>query len=476
MHRTTLTLAAALLIQSAAAHGQELSGLAAAMAIEKAVVAAIARSERSVVAIAMFKAPSADDPFNNFRDGDTPELDAVPDAFATGVVIDRKGLILTTKHSLKSAEDFPQQYIRVAGKPLWIPVERVIGSDPFSDLAVLKVSETHLDTLKLQPIQMGDASKLKKGQIVITLGNPYAIARDGEVSASWGIVSNLRRRAPPKPSNSPQEARPTMHHFGTLIQTDAKLNLGTSGGPLLNVRGEMVGLTTSMAALVGFEKSAGYAIAVDDVFHRVLDTLKQGREVEYGFLGIGPGDLSQFERRKGQQGVRVMRVLPGTPASGLQQVHDVITHIGDKPLLTTADLMLTVGQHAPDSRILLKVLRFDRPLSVPVTLTKNRISGDRVVTAPKPAWRGLRVEYPSALRSLTFIEPIPSGCVIITGVEPESPADRAGLTPDKRIHSVENTAVSTPSEFAKAVADHKGPVRIVLTDDRLGLSTVIVQP
>jgi serine protease Do len=476
MHRLiTAAIAATFLIQSALVPAQEPSGLAAAIAIEKSVVAAIARGERSVVAIAMFKAPTGDDPFNNFRAGETPTLDAVPDAFATGVVIDKKGLILTTKHALKSTNDFPQQYIRVAGKPLWIPVS-VVGSDPFSDLAVLKVSDAHVGTLNLQPIQMGDASKLKKGQIVITLGNPYAIARDGEVSASWGIVSNLRRRAPPKPSSVPNEARPTMHHFGTLIQTDAKLNLGTSGGPLLNLHGQMIGLTTSMAALVGFEKSAGYAIAVDDTFRRVLKAVREGREVEYGFLGIAPGDLSQFERRQGQTGVRVERVVPGTPASNLLQIHDVVTHIGNHPLLTTADLMLTIGKLPPDSQVLLKVLRHDRPLHIPVMLTKNRIVGERVITTPKPAWRGLRVEYPSALRSLAFPEPIPSGCVIITDVQPESAAEHAELTPGKRISFVENTAVSTPPEFAKAVARLRGPVRLTLTDAQLGLSTVVVQP
>ena len=79
-----------------------------------------------------------------------------------------------------------------------------------------------------------------------------------------------------------------MHHYGTLIQTDAKLNLGTSGGPLLNLNGEMVGLSVALAATAGYEAAGGYAIPVDATFRRAVETLKQGREVEYGFLGIQP--------------------------------------------------------------------------------------------------------------------------------------------------------------------------------------------
>src|SRR4030095_2005596 len=114
-----------------------------------------------------------------------------------------------------------------------------------------------------------------------------AIARDGQPSASWGIVSNLARKNGPTPVPNPRSptgsmsSKQTLSQFGTLIQTDAKLNLGTSGGALLNLKGEMVGLTTSMAAISGYEQAAGYAIAVDDVFRQALKALEEGREVEY---------------------------------------------------------------------------------------------------------------------------------------------------------------------------------------------------
>ena len=132
------------------------------------------------------------------------------------------------------------------------------AADPRSDLAVLEIEADNLT-----PITFGDASKLAKGQLILTLGNPYAIARDGSPSAGWGIVSNLSRKIGPQYDEDSRTSKPTLHHFGTLIQTDAKLNLGTSGGALLNLKGEMVGLITSQAQLAGYEQAAVIGIVTE---------------------------------------------------------------------------------------------------------------------------------------------------------------------------------------------------------------------
>ncbi len=102
--------------------------------------------------------------------------------------------------------------------------------------------------------------------------------------------------------NTSLSTKESLHQFGTLIHTDAKLNLGTSGGALINLRGEMVGLTTSLAAISGFEQAAGYAIAVDDMFLRVLESLKAGKLPEFGFLGIQPEDLRSIDIERGFHG------------------------------------------------------------------------------------------------------------------------------------------------------------------------------
>ena len=142
-----------------------------------------------------------------------------------------------------------------------------------------------------------------------------------------------------------------MHHFGTLIQTDAKLNMGTSGGPLLNLKGEMVGLCVALAAAAGYETSAGYAIPVDATFRRVLNTLKEGREVEYGFLGIRPANLQPGEVLAGLHGMRVEWVVPGTPAArfGLKP-DDIITNVDRTPLYDADGLVLEVGKLPVEAR------------------------------------------------------------------------------------------------------------------------------
>ena len=285
----------AVLFSRAFVCGQEVSGLDAAVTMEKVLVTAIARAEKSVVAIArvrkeqpgeVIRLEPRPDPFGrrpaSIGGPEPTDPDFIPNEFATGVVVDRRGLILTVYHALGEQSDY---YVTTAARKVYRAT--IKAADPRSDLAVLAI-----DATDLAPIPWGDASTLKKGRVVIALGNPYAIARDGQVSAAWGIVANLARKAPPTPGDYETAGKTTLHHFGTLIQTDAKLNLGTSGGPLLDLDGRMVGLVTAAPAAAGFEPSAGYAIPVDATFRRVVETLKQGREVEYGFLGIQPANLA----------------------------------------------------------------------------------------------------------------------------------------------------------------------------------------
>ena len=114
--------------------------------------------------------------------------------------------------------------------------------------------------------------------------------------------------------------RSTLDQYGTLIQTDARLDLGTSGGALVNLQGEMIGLTTSLAAMAGYEQPAGFAIPVDDAFRKTVETLEQGRLPAFGFLGVQPDHLPLADRQAGRFGARVLRVVPGTPGekAGLQ--------------------------------------------------------------------------------------------------------------------------------------------------------------
>ncbi len=441
-------------------------------AVERSMMAAIERAERSVVAVARVRVSQPGETFPlEFRpdpfgrrlapapDPQPTDPDFIPTAYATGVVVDPRGLILTAHHVLGEDSEY---YVTTHERKVYRA--RVNGADPRSDLAVLAI-----DADGLVPIRFGDGTRLRRGQLVIALGNPYAIARDGQVSASWGIVSNLARKAPPSPSEFDTSGRTTLHHFGTLIQTDARLTLGTSGGPLLNREGEMVGLCVALAAAAGYERAAGYAIPVDATFHRVLVTLKEGREVEYGFLGVRPTNLAPREVHAGLQGTRLSEVVPGTPADhfGLRE-GDVLTAVNDTPIHDADGLYLEVGKLPVEAEVQLAILRNGRRRRVDVVLSKYPVRGRRVVTTPAPAWRGLRVDYPTAWLDAARHQRRPPAFdegVIVTDVEEHSSAWEAGLRPGALLSHVEKTMVRTPRQFHEAVAGRPGPVALRLPDD-----------
>ncbi|MBN2475173.1 MAG: trypsin-like peptidase domain-containing protein [Pirellulales bacterium] len=482
IHRLLLlsTFCLALGLPVAGSDAQETSGLDAAAAVERALVDVIGRAEKSVVAIYRIRKELPEetfglelrpDPFGRRATAaPAPQLtdpDFVPTEYGTGVVIDPRGLILTAYHVLGEQSEY-----YVCGHDRKFYRAWIKGADPRSDLAVLAVQ-----AIDLTPIAFGDAAGLKKGQIVIALGNPYAIARDGQVSASWGIVSNLGRKAPSVPSEFDSTGKSTLHHFGTLIQTDAKLNLGTSGGPLLNLRGEMVGLTVALAATAGYESAAGYAIPVDATFRRIITDLKDGREVEYGFLGIQPANLTAEEMAAGRQGVRVDWIVPGTPAEqeGLRP-DDIVTAVDDRLIYEADSLVLEVGKLPVESVARLNVIRDGRPRTVQVTLAKYPVRGRKIVTTRPAPWRGMRVDYPTAVvdeeaRARGAMAFSDNG-VIVIDVEEGTPAWDAGLRPGMRISHVGRTAVRTPGQFRAALAGREGPIQFRLADDETPLRTV----
>jgi serine protease Do len=453
------------------------SGGDAVAAIQQAVVDAIARAEKSVVAIARVRrerpGETVDleprpDPFGGRRVMAVPsprptDPEFIPSEYAAGVVIDRTGLILTAYHVLGEESDY---YVTAPNRVVYRA--RVVAADPRSDLAVLSPEEGALPrtgTIDFVPIPLGDASILKKGQLVVALGNPYAIARDGQASASWGIVANLARKAPPAPDEEDPLGKSTIHHFGTLIQTDAKLNLGTSGGPLVNLKGEMIGLATAIPVVAGYQETAGYAIPVDATFRRALEALKQGREVEYGFLGIQLGGVAGERASRGAEGTRVERVMPGLPAArhGLKS-GDLIVAVNGAPVRDSDELVRQLSKLPLEAAVKLAVHRGEQKLDLEVPLTKYRVRGKRIVTTAAPAWRGMRVDYATAVQDAYSFSAAagvsPGEAIAVTEVEKGTPAWDAGLRPGMLVSHVERTPVQTPKDFRDAVSKKTGPVEL----------------
>ena len=468
---------------------QSLDGVAVLSAIEQLTTTAIAKAERSVVAIA--RVPRGQAPAARVSDLRIPESggfealpdspDFVPSHFGSGVVISADGFIVTCAHVL----DDPRQNeyfvwldkrvyaARVVSKPA-----QVYAADPFTDLAVIKI-----EAEGLTPITFAKTQELKKGQFVIALGNPYAIARDGQASASWGMISNLNRIAPADaPESNTVAAKESLHQFGTLIHTDAKLNLGTSGGALVNLRGEMVGLTTALAAVSGFEQAAGFALATDEMFLRVIESLKAGKLPEFGFLGIQPEDLRAIDLERGLSGARVANVVPGLPGdvAGLQ-AEDVIAQVNSRPVQNRNDLFRELSQLPAGAEVDLLV---ERPkslargkdvLTLKATLSKKYVSTSRpgyALNGPKK-WRGMLVEYATAVpseltRGASMFSRRTAPKLAILAVDPNTPAWEAGVRPGHGLISVDGKLVETPADFNQLVAERDDTLslQIVRQNDR----------
>lgn len=458
-------------------------------AMEKVVVDVIEKTQPSVVAIARVRNDAVDARDDGFdlRPGpfgqnfgreisDPTSPDFVPQEYGTGVVIDRAGLILTTYHVLSDPRK-NDYYVWSQKRPF---KATVIAADPWLDLAVLKI-----DAMDLTPIKFGDAKDLKKGQFVIALGNPYAIARDGEASATWGVISNTRRTPPAtnKKANA-GVGRESLHHYGNLLQTDARLERGTSGGALVNLQGEMIGLTTTLAPSTDAEGSAGFAFPIDQAFKDALEKLKTGRKVEYGFLGVGAGHLSLEERQRGLRGAKVGQVVGASPAAEAVVEGDVVTAVGDRPIEDANDLILELSKLPAGKQVELTLQRsvgerqdMARTLHKRVTLSKKYMDTARPVFASvvDPAWRGLTIDYSTAVPGfsgprLAFVDP--AGCVAVLDVDRNSVSWKAGLRPGMFISHVGKSRVAKPADFRDAVAKESGPVVLRLTEE-IGESKVI---
>lgn len=458
--------------------GQEAEPLASAVAIQQAVVDAVAAAEVSLVAVGRVKpeadgplAPGVPEPF--FEPQDPTRPDFVPDHFGAGVVIDPLGFILTTSHVVGDPAAW-RYFVWSQQRPF---EAQVVAADPWYDLAVLKI-----EAKNLSPIRWGDAELVRKGQFAIALGNPYAIARDGDPSVSWGVIANRRRPAPAlqKPL-AEVERRPTLHHFGTLLQTDMRLPIGYSGGALLNLRGECIGLMTSYAGGPGFEQAAGLAIPVDATFRRVVEELKQGKRPEYGFLGVVPELLAAAVRRQGQFGVQVGGVIPGTPAAqaGLAFGDRLLTIAGE-PLHNEQDLIRLVAALPPETVVPLEFVRGSgeaKPVRRSVVLTKRYAVQPPYATQPPAYWRGLLLDYSTASPTFGVDGPNldPQGCVYISEVLPESAAWKAGLRSGLYITHVGSQRVTQPAFCRTALTgygDRPTPLRVVTGRDQPQTLTV----
>src|SRR5215218_8414086 len=271
---------------------------------------------------------------NQFPGVPSPSVEAL----GSGWLFDDEGHVVTNEHVVEGAEK-----VTIAFQDGTEVAATVVGSDPSTDVAVLKL-ESVPDSV--EPLQLGSTSALQLGDPVVAIGSPLGL--QGTVTA--GIVSGLHRDI---------EA-PNQFTIDGAVQTDAALNHGNSGGPLLDLNGRVIGMNAQIASETGANTGIGYAIPVETV-RSIAEQLIASGKVEHAYLGVSIED--------GDGGARIAEVRPETPAAraGLE-AGDVVTEVDGETVQSGDDLRLAVEAHKPGDSLELTVKRDGDTKTVTVEL------------------------------------------------------------------------------------------------------------
>ena len=351
----------------------------------------------------------------------------------TGVIVSPDGYIVTNNHVVQGATE-----VRVTLNDRRILPAKVIGTDPLTDLAVIKVEGSNFPA-----VPWGDSTQLHPGQSVLAFGNPYGF----RFTVTRGIVSALNRPNPEADARKP----------GQYIQTDAAINPGNSGGPLVNARGEVVGINTFLISPSGSFAGMGFAIPTQIVQPTVAQLMKTGK-VEHGYMGVSISDVTpenaKFFDMKSANGAVVSEVTPGAPGdkAGLKS-GDVITGMNGENVTTAGELQMKVQQQQPGSTIKLAIMRDGKEMTVPVTVEKMGGKGATESASAnngKPRWGiGIGDLDPNTRQQIQA--PTQVQGAVVEKVTPGSPADDAGLQPGDIIQSVDRKATPNAEAVQQAL-------------------------
>ncbi|MCF2737899.1 trypsin-like peptidase domain-containing protein [Bacteroides caecigallinarum] len=292
------------------------------------------------------------------RQIETPEQKG----FGSGVIISKDGYIVTNNHVIDGADEISvklQDSRELKG--------RVIGTDPTSDLALVKIEGDDFPA-----IPVGDSDKLKVGEWVLAVGNPFNLGS----TVTAGVVSAKSRGL-------------GANQVESFIQTDAAINQGNSGGALVNAQGELVGINAMLFSPTGAYSGYGFAIPTS-IMTKVVTDLKQYGTVQRALLGIGgrnmgdenmnyPDEIKKEQKELGiNEGVQVAEVTEGGSADGILKVNDVILELNGKKVKTMADLQGLLAQHRPGDKVKVTVFRDKKEKEFTITL-KNAQGNTKVV-------------------------------------------------------------------------------------------------
>jgi serine protease Do len=370
-------------------------------------------------------------PTNPVGKGRDVAPERVPNApgSGAGVIITPAGHIITNNHVVGDSAEIE---VRLSDRSKLIA--QVIGKDPDTDLAVLKVTADR----PLPYANFGDSSTVRVGQWVLAVGNPFGLER----TVTLGVVSGIGRE------------NVNLSRYENFIQTDASINPGNSGGPLFNLRGEIIGINT---AIINFAQGIGFAIPSNMAKQVLQQLLEQGRVVR-GWLGVGIQPLTpELARKFGvpeQEGVLVNEVFEKDPAAAAGiKAGDVITRIEGSVIDSPNRLSRIVAGLLPGAKAHVEVVRNQERIVVEVALTERR---DHATVASLSQSRsesklGVDVQDLTAALAEKFKLRESHG-VLVTKVEPGSLAQSEGLREGDLIKEVNRADVGTVGDFTRAVA------------------------
>jgi serine protease Do len=373
--------------------------------------------------------------------GDRPEFRDGPGrmlrSLGSGFVVNADGYIVTNNHVVADGTD-----VRVKlsdGREL---TAKVAGRDAKTDLALLKVEATGLPVIPL-----GDSSALQVGEPVMAIGNPFGL----EQTVTTGIVSATSRVIGQGP-------------YDDFIQTDASINQGNSGGPLINARGQAIGINTAIFSQTGGSVGIGFAIPVT-LAKSVIAQLAESGHVVRGWLGVSvqplTPDLAKSFQVPGSTGALVTSVTDGSPAmqAGLK-AGDVITQYNGRKVARSDELPRVVAETPSGREVPLAIVRDGKPLTLTVKVGTLEDRTAQRADAVEGGTLGVSVQ------------PHDNGA-IVRGVRPGSPADTAGIKPGDVITEVDRRPVGTLEDFKRAVDGRAKDGPLVLRIERDGAARYV---
>ncbi len=399
---------------------------------EPAVVNVSVEGERSLANNPLFQDPL----FQQFFDLPQQQpLHQRIQAVGSGVIIDSAhGYIVTNNHVVRDA-----QRIDVTLADRRQVQATLVGADPDTDVAVLKISADHLTALPL-----GLSHDLHVGDYVVALGDPFGVGQ----TATFGVVSALGRSGL------------GIENYEDFIQTDAAINVGNSGGALINAAGQLVGMNTAILSASGGNVGVGFAIPVDMVRNIANELIAHGK-VSRGELGVVVQSmtplLARAMNRNVTSGALVSEVQPNSPAAHAGVVQgDVILRLNSAPVADAAQLRTQIGNLGPGAHVELVLERGGAQRTLTATLAAARASGQEASLSTMPNAQGRLagvVTTPIPLENPNHGE---APGVYVASVAEDSNAARAGLMPGDIIMRAAGAAVSTPSQLTQIAAANSG--------------------